>query len=235
VATRFRGVPGEHLQRQLPATPFSLGRARSRDPRSLPRPAVSARTSRPAPPQQVAKVKPIAYELPRDLGLPLRPTIPSRLNGCHADSPTPLHSLRSDIARAGLPDCHENVRVDGRHRGFRDERNSEAPRAQAGARPLHRYARPRCVSEARGAGLAHCARRDSPGRLQGSLPHPWGRSTLLAGGRRSCNSSLPGVSIAPAECPRERLEDRVGVNRTSTSSMSVLIPSAVRRWLRRTS
>jgi hypothetical protein len=37
--------------------------------------------------------------------------------------------------------------------------------------------------------VALCAKRDSPGRLQGSLSHPWGSGTLLAGGRRSCTSS----------------------------------------------
>src|SRR5215213_6157152 len=44
------------------------------------------------------------------------------------------------------------------------------------------------------APLLLCARRDSPGRLQGSLSHPWGSSTLSGAG-----AVMPRVSE-----PRER-------------------------------
>jgi hypothetical protein len=37
--------------------------------------------------------------------------------------------------------------------------------------------------------VSQCARRDSPGRLQGSLSHPWEKSTLLASWGRCCTSS----------------------------------------------
>ena len=74
------------------------------------------------------------------------------------------------------------------------------------------------------------------GVVQRSVEVAGGSDTLLAGGRRSGNSSLPGVSIAPrAECPRERPEARVELNPNKHQLDGRLHPLWVRRLLGRTS
>jgi hypothetical protein len=76
-----------------------------------------------------------------------------------------------------------NARAGDAHAG---RTSSPAARQKQGSRFLMRGS-----SAAR---VPLCARRDSAGRLQGALSHPWGRSTLLAGRQRSRSSSNSAAS-----------------------------------------
>jgi hypothetical protein len=104
------------------------------------------------------------------------PAAENRQSACGSmQAPAPAPGVLGTVPRASsaplLPWASGHLRPRGR--GRRSGRNSEAARARAGAALCIGTAPRHGCGNHEAPGLAQCARRDSPGRLQGSLSLPW--------------------------------------------------------------